>query len=82
MENIAFNYTQCIKQASNWGSDTFTNICNGTVNTVNWGSLDWTRALTTPIFFGLLFAGLILMTTVKVDVVKADVTKTTKVKKV
>lgn len=45
MNTIAINYAACIKQEAHWGYDKFHNICTGTWNTVNWGSMDWTHVI-------------------------------------
>lgn len=42
---VAVNYAACIKQEAHWGYDKFHNICTGTWNSVNWGSMDWTTHL-------------------------------------
>ena len=50
MNPIILNYSQCIKQEAHWGYDKWHNICNGTWNSVNWGSFDWTVAMLGPVF--------------------------------
>lgn len=39
MENkeLVFNYSECIKQYSSWGTTHYVNICNGEKHDVNWG---------------------------------------------
>jgi len=58
MNVIALNYAQCIKQEAHWGYDKFHNICNGTWNTVHWGSMDWTSAIGMALFAGVVIAGI------------------------
>lgn len=56
-----FNYSQCIRQASSWGHETFLNICNGETHILQWGSLDWTQAIAGPVIFaGILTAAVAL----------------------
>lgn len=40
MENIQIT-KDCIQSINNIGSTTYQNICNGNINTVPWGSMDW-----------------------------------------
>jgi uncharacterized membrane protein YukC len=46
---INANLNQCIKSATNFGETIYTNVCNGTIATVPWGTFDW---------FGVGLAGL------------------------
>jgi len=46
MENINLNLESktleaCIKQTYDIGANVYTNICNGQVSEVPWGSMDW-----------------------------------------
>lgn len=54
MNPLILNYSQCIKQEAHWGYDKWHNICTGTWNTVNWGSMDWTSHLMFGVFFGAI----------------------------
>lgn len=38
--------SQCVKTISEFGSNTYQNICTGASETVHWGLLDWVGVLT------------------------------------
>ena len=38
---INLNSAECLKTASNWGSDTVYNICSGAQHVVPWGTMDY-----------------------------------------
>lgn len=44
MDNIQIT-KDCIQTTNNIGSTIYQNICNGTVNTVYWGTGDWLGAI-------------------------------------
>lgn len=46
--------SQCVKTVSEFGSNTYQNICTNTSNTVEWGTLDWVVILLLLVF-GLAF---------------------------
>ncbi len=56
MNPLILNYSQCIKQEAHWGYDKWHNICTGTWNTVNWGSMDWTHAVGGFLAFAMIVA--------------------------
>ncbi len=43
MTDINFNqtYAQCIKEVSDWGSTRIHNICDGSVQNIPWGAMDY-----------------------------------------
>ena len=43
--DVNLNSAECIKNATYFGHTTYTNICNGNVNIVEWGSADWVLAI-------------------------------------
>jgi len=45
MNELNFNYNQCVKEISNIGSSTFQNICNGELTVVPWGTSTWADTL-------------------------------------
>lgn len=55
------NVAQCIKSTSNWGSDTFLNICSGVSHTVNWGSFTWTSTIATFLFLTAISVAAVAM---------------------
>lgn len=55
-----FNYAQCVKEAHNFGSDVYTNICNGATSVVNWGSADWFWNIAGITFFGVFVAVMLM----------------------
>lgn len=42
--NINFDFNQCVKKITDFGSTTYQNICNGEINTVKWGTGEWVGA--------------------------------------
>ena len=44
MDNIQLTQ-DCLKTISNFGSTTYQNVCNGTFNIVQWGSIDWVATI-------------------------------------
>ncbi len=50
----------CIKETYNFGANIYTNICDGSVTNVPWGSLDWFML---ALLFGLLIIGAVLIIT-------------------
>lgn len=63
MENIQIT-NECLKTISNFGYMTYQNVCNGTVSTVAWGSLDYMLfwAFT---FIALFFIGMFTIMFIK-----------------
>lgn len=64
MNELNFNYNQCVKEINNIGSTTYQNICNGTLTTVPWGTANYLSSF----FMGLivlvvvvLMIGLVIM---------------------
>jgi len=55
------NAAECIKHASSVGHTTYTNICNGTVTVVSWGSADWITALGMSFFIGVIFLATVFL---------------------
>jgi len=51
---LNINEAECIQSINNFGSTTYKNICNGELQTVPWGSMDWFLVI-------ICFIGLILM---------------------
>lgn len=54
---VNLNAAECIKRINDIGSTTYTNICNGTTQTLNWGVGDWIANMG----FGSLILFMILM---------------------
>lgn len=54
---VNLNAAECIKRINEIGSTTYTNICNGTTQTLNWGGGDWIGSIA----IGSLMFFLILM---------------------
>lgn len=44
-QTINLNAAHCIEKANSFGYITLTNICNGKITQVPWGSADWIVAL-------------------------------------
>lgn len=60
---LNFNAAKCIQEADSIGHTTYTNICNGAVHVVQWGSLDWLEflaAVTSISVLGLALLGFLL----------------------
>jgi hypothetical protein len=62
MENLNINLDaqtleHCLKKVNNIGHTKLINICNGTENTIPWGSMDWF----TSGFVSILLVGLIVL---------------------
>lgn len=51
MENIQITH-ECVKKISNVGHTVYQNICNGSTQTVPWGSMDW---------IGIILVGALLL---------------------
>ena len=61
--NINLNTAQCIKETSNFGSNIYYNICDGSNHLVPWGTLDWVMPILGITLIGtaiLAFAGLVV----------------------
>lgn len=56
--DLTNNTVECIKKVSNFGSDLYQNICNGTQSIVAWGSMDWIAGIVLTILL-LLLLGII-----------------------
>jgi len=64
MENVNLNLDsqtleQCLKTVSNFGNSKLINICNGQINIIPWGTVDWLVAIIL-IIIGLGVCGIIL----------------------
>lgn len=57
------NTTQCLKESMNWGETIVRNICNGSIHSVPWGTMDYVVAVLAIAVVGAiigLFAALLL----------------------
>ncbi len=64
MENLNLNIEgktleMCLKSINNFGGTTYQNICNGTINYVAWGGVDWVLVIILSLL-GIAIAGFIL----------------------
>lgn len=65
--DLSQNYSECIKQTMDFGANIFTNICSGTVVTVQWGSMDY---ITAAMLSGAVLAILAVLIIVVVLLIK------------
>lgn len=43
--DLNLNQADCIRTASSFGKTVYTNICSGTITTIDWGGVDWAAAI-------------------------------------
>ncbi len=54
---------ECLKTMTGWGDNTVYNVCNGKIQVVPWGTLDWTTYLFITLILAVMALGLIAAVT-------------------
>ena len=54
MDDLNFNFAECVKEVQNIGETAYTNICNGATTVVPWGTVNYIE-FGFGVGFGLLF---------------------------